>query len=261
LAVAAQRHDIDILDVIQMSNHLHEVIYDRQGNAPAFYADFHRLLAKCVNVIRGRWENFFSSEQTSVVRIETTVDLIDRLVYVATNPVKAGLVARVDDWPGVSGLRSLLGGEPLRATRPKYFFSEDGVMPEEVTLQMTWPLERSDRDEVLAEVEARVAQFERDKAAELKRAGRRVLGRHAVIHQSWSASPTTFEPRRQTKRTIAARCKWKLFEALQRRRDFVIQYREARDALLVGVRIPFPPGTYWLRRFAGVEVGLPKIWN
>ena len=253
--------DIDILDVIQMLNHLHEVIYDRQGNAPAFYADFHRLLAKCVNVIRGRWENFFSSEQTSVVRIETTVDLIDRLVYVATNPVKAGLVARVDDWPGVSGLRSLLGGEPLRATRPKYFFSEDGVMPEEVSLQMTWPLERSDRDEVLAEVEARVAQFERDKAAELERAGRRVLGRHAVIHQSWSASPTTSVPRRQTKRTIAARCKWKLYEALQRRRDFVIQYREARDALLVGVRIPFPPGTYWLRRFAGVEVGLPKILN
>ena len=261
LAIAAHRHEIDILDVIQMSNHLHDVIFDRHGNAPAFYADFHRLLAKCVNVIRCRWENFFSSEQTSVVRIETTVDLIDRLVYVATNPIKAGLVARVDDWPGVSGFRSLLSGKPLHATRPKYFFSEDGVMPDEVTLYMTWPAELSDRDEVLAEVEARVAQVERDKAAELKRVGRRVLGRRAVIHQSWSGAPTTYEPRRQTQRTIAARCKWTLFEALQRKRDFIAGYRKARSALLSGIPIPFPHGTYWLRRFAGVEVGLSQILN
>lgn len=261
LGVAAHRHEIDILDVIQMSNHLHDVIYDRHGNAPAFYEDFHKLLAKCVNVIRGRSENFFSSTQTDVVQIETMQDLIDRLVYVATNPVKAGLVARVEDWPGASGLRSLLTGEPLRATRPKYFFSEDGTMPAEVTLYMTWPPELRDREEVLAEVEARVAQFERQKAAELKRENRRVLGRHAVIHQSWSASPTTYEPRRQMHRTIAARCKWKLFEALQRKADFIVGYREARTALLSGVPAPFPYGTYWLRRFAGVQVGLPQILN
>ncbi len=77
-----------------MSNHLHDAIYDREGNAPAFYEHFHKLLAKCMNALRGRWENFFSSEQVCVVRLETREDLIEKLVYIATNPVKDGLVER-----------------------------------------------------------------------------------------------------------------------------------------------------------------------
>src|SRR6478609_2521087 len=55
LAVAAQRYDIDVMDFVQMSNHLHEGIFDRNGTAPAFFEHFHKLLAKCVNALRGRW--------------------------------------------------------------------------------------------------------------------------------------------------------------------------------------------------------------
>ena len=40
----------------------------------------------------------------------------------------------------------------------------------------------------------------------------------------------------------------------QRKREFVRDYRQARRALLAGTPIPFPAGTYWLRRFIGVEV-------
>jgi putative transposase len=156
LAVAAKRYAIDVLDFIQMSNHLHDEIYDRHGNAPAFYEHFHKLLAKCMNAMRGRWENFFSSEQVCVVRLETRDDVIDKLVYIASNPVKDGLVERVDEWPGASGYRALLSGEPLRATRPHHFFAEDGSMPDEVTLHLTIPAELGDRDEILAEVRARV---------------------------------------------------------------------------------------------------------
>ena len=91
LAVAAQRHEIDVMGFIQMSNHLHDGIFDRHGSGPAFYEHFHKLLAKCMNALRGRWENFFSSEQVCVVRLETREDMIDKLVYIATNPVKMGL--------------------------------------------------------------------------------------------------------------------------------------------------------------------------
>src|SRR5262245_43907358 len=156
LAVAAQRSDIVVLDFIQMSNHLHDVIYDPHGNAPAFYEHFHKLLAKCMNALRGRWENFFSSEQVCVVRLESRDDLIDKLVYVATNPIKDGLVERVDEWPGSSGFRALMSGEPMRAKRPEHFFSDSGTMPEEVTLQLTIPSELGDREGILAEVRARV---------------------------------------------------------------------------------------------------------
>ena len=34
LAVAAQRYEVDVIDFVQMSNHLHDAIFDRHGNGP-----------------------------------------------------------------------------------------------------------------------------------------------------------------------------------------------------------------------------------
>jgi putative transposase len=242
------------MDFVAMSNHLHDGIFDRHGNAPAFNELFHKLLAKCMNALRGRWENFFSSEQVCVVRLETRDALIDKLVYIATNPVKAGLVERVDDWPGASGYRALLSGTPLRATRPKHFFADDGTMPEEVTLHLTIPPELGDRDEILAEVRERVAAFEQQAARERAATGRKVIGRYAVLRQSWRESPTSREPRRGLRPTIAARSLWARLEAIARNREFAPAHRRARLALRAGTPIPFPHGTYWLRVFMGVPV-------
>jgi REP element-mobilizing transposase RayT len=261
LAVAANRHDVNVIDFVQMSNHIHDAIFDRAGNAPAFYEHFHKLLAKCMNALRGRWENFFSSEQVCVVRLETREALIDKLVYIATNPVKDGLVEQVDDWPGASGYRALLNGQPLHATRPKHFFAEDGTMPEKVTLELTIPPELGDRDEIMAEVQARVAAVEREEACARRETGGRVLGRYAILRQSWRESPTSREPRRGLRPTIAARSLWARLEAIQRKREFVRAYRQARQALLAGTSIPFPPGTYWLCRFVGVAVAASEKSN
>lgn len=257
LAVAAQRCEIDVLNFVQMSNHLHDGIYDRHGRAPAFNELFHKLLAKCMNALRGRWENFFSSEQVCVVRLESREDVIDKLVYIATNPVKDGLVERVEQWPGANGYHALLSGEPLRATRPTHFFSEDGTMPAEVTLELTIPPELGDRDEIVAEVKRRVHVVEQEQARQRAQTGRKVMGRYAVLRQSWRESPTSREPRRNLRPTVAAKSLWARLEALQRRREFLDEYREARTALLAATPIPFPYGTYWLRQFMAVNVTTP----
>jgi len=225
-----------------MSNHLHDAIYDRHGNAPAFYEHFHKLLAKCMNALRGRWENFFSSEQVCVVRLATTQDLIDKLAYIATNPVNDDLVERVDEWPGAAGHRALVTGASLRATRPKHFFARNGTMPEEVELRLTIPSELGDRDLIVAAVRARVEDIERERARERTSAGRRVLGRYGVLRQSWRHSPTSREPRRNLRPTIAARSLWARLEAIQRKREFVVAHRRARLALLAGSPISFPSG-------------------
>ena len=261
LAVAAQRHDIEVIDFVHMSNHLHDALYDRHGNAPAFYEDFHKLLAKCMNALRGRWENFFSSEQVCVVRLEKTEDLIEKLVYIATNPVKDGLVARVDDWPGASGYRALARGEPLRATRPEHFFAKDGTMPAEVTLRLTIPPELGDRERILDEVHRRVAAIEAQQAEQRTKAGKPVLGRYAVLRQSWRESPTSKEPRRNHRPTFAARSLWARLEAIQRNRAFVAAYRRAWQALVAGTPCAFPPGTYLLRRFLKVDVAAAENLN
>ena len=261
LAVAAEKYEIDIIDFMQMSNHLHDAPFDRHGRLPAFNEHFHKLLAKCMNATLGRWENFFSSEQVNVVRLETREALIRKLIYIATNPVKDGLVETVAQWPGASGYHALMTGTPLRATRPKRFFADDGTMPKEVTLYLRIPPELGNQEEILAEVRAGVAEVERAEALKRAQTGRKVLGRNAVLRQSWRDSPTSRQPRRGLRPTIAAKNLRARLDALQRKREFVAKYRAARQALLVGLSVEFPYGTYWLARFTGVAVAPREKMN
>ena len=69
LAEAATDTASRCIFTVAMSNHHHTGIDDPEGNYPAFLEHFHKLFAKCQNALRGRWENFWSSEQTSVVRL------------------------------------------------------------------------------------------------------------------------------------------------------------------------------------------------
>src|SRR5206468_7809297 len=88
LAEAASRHNIQVVFTIANSNHHHTGIFDRYGNYPEFIERFHKLFAKCQNALRGRSENFWSSEQTSVVRLVDGNDVLDKMIYALTNPVK-----------------------------------------------------------------------------------------------------------------------------------------------------------------------------
>ena len=177
-----------------MSNHYHAVIYDRAGRYPEFIEHFHKLLARSQNALRGRWENFWSSEQTCVVKLVDREAVLDKLVYTATNPVQDDLVERAHHWPGVNGLSALLAGRPLCATRPLHFFRPDGPMPDALELPLTIPAELGPAAELLSELRDRVCAVELERAAERARTGRRVLGRRAVRTQSWRAPRRAWSP-------------------------------------------------------------------
>ena len=53
---------------------------------------------------------------------------------------------------------------------------------------------------------------------------------------------------------VASRSKWARIEALLRNRAFAVEYASARERWRDGVPAVFPPGTYWLQRFASVPV-------
>jgi len=254
LAEAAQRCDVEILLTCALSNHHHTVIFDRDGTVPEFTEHFHKLLAKCQNAWRGRWENFWSSEQASVVHLVEPADVMHKLVYVATNPVKDRLVEKVHHWPGVNGLAALLGGRALHATRPRHFFRPNGPMPAAVILNLALPSELGEPQQLLAELRERVAAAETAAAAERMQTGAGVLGRRMILRQSWRDSPTSRVPRRNLRPRFAASNPWARLEALQRHREFLTAYREARACWIDGDAIPFPRGTYWLRRFACVPL-------
>jgi REP element-mobilizing transposase RayT len=137
LIAAATRCQIDLLLACALSNHYHLVIYDRAGRYPEFIEHFHKLVARSQNALRGRWENFWASEQTCVVNLVDRNAVIDKLVYTATNPVLAHLVERVHHWPGVNSLTALLAGRQLRGTRPLHFFRADGLMPDDLEMPLS----------------------------------------------------------------------------------------------------------------------------
>ncbi|MGE0869190.1 MAG: transposase [Kofleriaceae bacterium] len=251
LIEAAQKHNIEIVISQMMSNHYHQGTYNRSGDLVAFYQRFHAHLAKCINVLRGRWENVWATEQTSVVEPLSRKAWIGQLVYIATNPVKAGLVEKVHQWPGPKFVQALLNKTTLRATRPGFFRAEDGPMPAVVEYAPTIPPELGDPDEIIAELRRRIAKIEEACARKRKRP---VLGRRRVLRQSWRDTPTSHEPRRNLRPRFASRDKWSRLERIQHNAAWLDEYQRARARWLAGEPALFPPGTYWLVRFANVAV-------
>ena len=257
LALASERTGVEVILPSVMSNHHHTGLFDRHGTIVDFMTYLHRLFALSQNALRGRNENLWSSDGPNLLLLVDTADVLDKLVYAATNPVKAGLVERVHQWPGVNGLSALLRDEPLTATRPRHFFSAEGDLPERVTLRLVIPPELGDAEVVRATLRERVEQFEEAAIAERARTGARVLGRRAVQRQDWRATPTTVEVHGQLQPRVAARNVWSRLEALARNADFLAAYRDAWRRWRAGLPALFPAGTYWLRRFANVPVASP----
>jgi putative transposase len=257
LIEAAQTFDIILLLSQMMSNHKHTPFFDPKGMANEFTHRLDTHLARCVNAYRGRWENMWSSAPPSLVELESVEDLVDKLIYTATNPVKDGLVEKVHHWPGPKIVRAFLTGTSLKARRPRFLFRDDGPMPEEVELTLEIPAELGDHDEIVERVRLGIAAVEEECARERARDNRQVIGRQRILRQSWRHNPDTPEPRRGLRPRVAARCKWARIEALQRNKEFEIHYREARALWLAGQPAVFPAGTYWLRRFANVTTEPP----
>jgi putative transposase len=261
LAEAAQRFGLVIILSQMMSNHHHTVLFDPEGRYVEFLEHFHKFVAKSQNALRGRWENLWATEEPCIVDLVTRDALMDKLVYVATNPVKDGLVEKVHHWPGPKFVGALMSGTPMRAQRPSHFFRIDGPMPAEVELVLKLPDSFDGKEEFLADLQRRIAQHEEAYAAERRASGKRVLGRRGVRKQSWRSSPTSREPRRNLRPRVATRSTWKRIAALQRNKQWQIDYREARRRWKAGESYEFPYGTYWLQRFAHVRVKPPPAAN
>jgi hypothetical protein len=256
LALAAHRAHMQVVAFLAHSNHHHTIVVDTDGRMPEFLEGFHKLFAKHQNALRGRWENFWASEATSVVELLDPEDILAKMTYALTNPVKDHLVQRADQWPGASSLRANLDGRSLHAFRPWRFFRKNGALPDSLTLTCVRPpgFEHLGHDQWRALLEDRMRAVELSATHQRRAQGIQVLGRGQVLRQRPTERPRSHEPRRRLSPRIAAMNRWARIEALQRNKTFVAAYRAARDLWLAGLDAVFPTGTYWLRRFAGVAV-------
>jgi hypothetical protein len=144
---------------------------------------------------------------------------------------------------------------PLVASKPTRFFDHDNDdLPEVVHLHLRRApgfehLSHHDYAKLVREkVDLAVAKA----AAERREKGINLVGRKDVLKQPWRHSPSTREPRRGLSPRVACRNKWARIETIQRNQTFLDQYRGARDDQLAGKQAIFPPGTWWLCRYAGL---------
>jgi putative transposase len=260
LAYAASRTGVGVVFFIACSNHWHGGIVDHQGRLPEFLECFHKLFAKHQNARFGRWENFWASEQTSVVRLVDPEDVLAKAAYAVSNPVKDNLVESASQWVGASSWPAHLDGRALVASRPRHYFRANGPMPDKISLSLTQPpgFEHPDQPRFDQMLLREVRRIEREAARRRAQTGAAVLGMIGVLKQRIDGRPASREPRRRLNPRVACRNTWRRIEALTRNRHFLYTYRAARELFLSGAEAVFPAGCYWLRRFAGVACQLPS---
>jgi putative transposase len=260
LAVAAEKYQVLVHCIDVLSNHYHATITDVLGNIPEFMAYLHKLVAKCVNASLGRWENVWSVEQPSLVRLEDDQDVLRKMVYTMANPVSSFLVPYGDQWPGLrTRPADLLKGE-TEVPRPSVFFREEGTMPKVAKLRLTRPdvfPELSD-EEFVELLEQAVEEREAEIREQARKEGKRFLGLRRLRRQRHTDTPQSREPRRKLKPRVAAVNKWRRIESLQRLKEFIVAYREAWLRWKQGFAdVVFPAGTYALAKHAQVVCAPP----
>ncbi len=253
LAVAAARYGIRIHAACVMSNHYHLVLTDPRAFLPDFCHLLDGVLAKALNALYGRWENFWAPNSYSAVALVTPAAIIDKVAYALANPAAAHLVEHGRHWPGVWSNPRSIGGPGVRVERPGHYFSQEGSMPESERLTFSVPPGFESAEAFQAAVVAELAERERKAAAEREAKGIGVLGVRRVKKQKRTDRPESHEPRRGLDPKIAAKDKWKRIEAINRLVSFLERHRDALARYRLGERnVVFPEGTYLMRVRFGV---------
>lgn len=258
LAVCAREFGVLVHGVTLMSTHEHLVVTDTQRRLPDFLRRLHRLVSLGTKALRS-WEGpTWDHERSSVVRLVTDEAVIEKLAYVAANPVAAGLVLRAKDWPGITVLPHELGRRTFVIERPAGFFNPANPQwPDRVELTLTMPpsLERSYAPEVVRQAVGRELRRQEDSARQRMRAqGRRILGPERVRRLSPYRRATTFEPLRGRNPTFAVGRGQKsvFFKVTAELRGFRRAYRMALEKWRAGYRsVVFPQGTWEMCRAHG----------
>ncbi|MCB9601153.1 MAG: hypothetical protein H6720_12500 [Sandaracinus sp.] len=208
LAVCAKRHGIELHEVAVMSSHLHLLFTDWLGRRGLFFNEFHAMLAKCVQRIRGWTLPVFDKRQTNQPVVVTVLGAVEAAAYIQANAVMAGLVASPPEWPGnLTDLRETGWGKRERVARPDVLHREDGVVvrcfdaknpnwPKDLELELVPLAARLGMapEECVAQVKAQRDALVEEARAEVAKRGGRFLGRlRAMRRRSTRAQATSTE--------------------------------------------------------------------
>jgi REP element-mobilizing transposase RayT len=253
LAFAAARYKIRIHAVCVMSNHAHMVVTDPRANLPEFARVLDSVVAKALNALYQRSENFWAPYSYSAVQLISPDDVVEKIAYTLANPATAGLVEHGRQWPGVWSHPRSIGQPGEVIDRPNHYFTPDGFMPEQVKLEFALPPGFESVEAFQALLVARLSDLERAAAAARQAEGLEVLGVRRVLKQRHTDRPSTVERRGTLNPRIAAGDRETRDAVLKQLVRFLDRHREALHRYCTGKRDAiFPRGTYLMRVKFGV---------
>jgi len=152
---------------------------DVRGEVPDFFQGLHGTIARALNCFRDRRDAFWEAKQYGRVELLDEETVLEKMVYVAANPVAAGLVDRGEKWPGIRLLPDASGRRVIRVEKPEFFFQQDEGLPEEVQVVIERPVHHDYPDN--AEFAARLDEKIEAREKELRggRRGQELLRRRA----------------------------------------------------------------------------------
>lgn len=243
-----------------MSNHYHMIITDPHQRLGNFLATFHSLVAKCLNELLDREGFFWEPGPCKKARLIEAVDVQKALAYISLNPVRAGLVATPDLWPGASSAIEDLDGRLLTASIPSWYFDRARHPPiETATLSVPALLQDTgDSGEILVELSELVQFLVGLCWRGMLARGERFLGTRAVLEQSRTMRVEEKPGRGKHALVFICQNRERRVEEIQALRRFRHEYRLAFEDYRKGkTDVRFPHGTFKMRRDAGVQCEPP----
>jgi REP element-mobilizing transposase RayT len=119
LGRAQRLHLVEISAFFVASNHYHLLAWVPDAECMAdFMGYFQTNVAREVGRLRKWRDKIWSRRYEAIVISDEPAAQVDRLRYVLSNGVKEGLVARVEDWPGISLAKDV--GKTKKSPAPRF---------------------------------------------------------------------------------------------------------------------------------------------
>lgn len=249
-ALAITRTNQQPHGVMTMSNHHHLIQTDPDATRSKFMQQFHQSQTRCINHQRDREDSLWSASAPGDMAILTTESIKKALLYTWLNPVKAGLVEKVDDWAHFTILPKHWG-KPMTFNRPDYFSAKNKNIPPTITIVPMPPpgFQNMPVEKAISLFEGWIAEEEQRYAEKRKRTNASVEGMRRIYKQKPSGRPKIKRPRNKLNPRFACSHKKRSAAAIKTMRTFWSDYRRCMTLARANKPVTFPSGTLHMARF------------
>jgi hypothetical protein len=114
IARAQRDEKVDLCNFVSMNNHFHFHVLpsDTPHHVCCFYGEIQKKLTDSLRSLLGKARLSLWEHRASMIRVESLDDVINRLVYIYTNPQSAGLCDSIETYPGLSSWQAFTSCKP-----------------------------------------------------------------------------------------------------------------------------------------------------